>query len=234
MKLNVNDIFKKFGEKDVLKGASFTFEKGKIYGLLGRNGAGKTTLFNCISGDLRYENGSVSITDEYGTDVTESREIGFAFSTPVLPEFLTGYEFIKFYMEIHNIDEGKTPADYLRQLHFTEEDMNKLIKGYSQGMKNKLQMLTFFISHPAVILLDEPMTSLDVVVAHEMKEILLSMKDEHITILSTHIMQLAADLCDEIVLLHDGKLQGLVTEGRTDRELEAYVMDLLKEDYREE
>lgn len=234
MKLNVIDISKKFGEKDVLKGASFTFEKGKIYGLLGRNGAGKTTLFNCISGDLRYESGSVSITDEYDNDVTESNEIGLAFSTPVLPEFLTGYEFIKFYMEIHNVNEGKTAVDYLKQLHFTDEDMNKLIKGYSQGMKNKLQMLTFFISHPAVILLDEPMTSLDVVVAHEMKEILLSMKEDHILILSTHIMQLAADLCDEIVLLHDGKLLGLETEGKDDRELEQYVMELLKEDYRDE
>lgn len=233
MKLNVNDIYKKFGEKEVLKGASFTFEKGKIYGLLGRNGAGKTTLFNCISGDMRQDSGSVSITDEYDTDVTAKNEIGLAFSTPVLPEFLTGYEFIKFYMEIQNVNEGKA-EDYLRQLRFTDEDMHKLIKGYSQGMKNKLQMLTFFISHPAVILLDEPMTSLDVVIAHEMKEILLSMKKDHITVISTHIMQLASDLCDEIVLLHDGKLQGLSTEGRTDRELEEYVMELLKEDYREE
>lgn len=234
MKLNVNDIHKKFGDKEVLKGATFEFEKGKIYGLLGRNGAGKTTLFNCISGDIRYENGTVSIFDENGTDVTEKNEIGFAFSTPVLPEFLTGYEFIKFYMEIQNVNEGKTAEDYLRQLRFTDEDMHKLVKGYSQGMKNKLQMLTFFISHPAVILLDEPMTSLDVVVAHEMKEILLSMKEDHITILSTHIMQLASDLCDEIVLLHDGKLQGLSTDGRTDRELEEYVMEILKEDYKNE
>ena len=234
MKLNVNDIYKKFGAKEVLTGASFEFEKGKVYGLLGRNGAGKTTRFNCISGDIRYENGTVSITDENGNDVTEKNEIGFAFSTPVLPEFLTGYEFIKFYMEIQNVNEGKTAYEYLKQLRFTDEDMNKLIKGYSQGMKNKLQMLTFFISHPAVILLDEPMTSLDVVVAHEMKEILLAMKEDHITILSTHIMQLASDLCDEIVLLHDGKLQGLSTEGRTDRELEEYVMEILKEDYKNE
>ena len=234
MELIVTDIQKKFGDKEVLKGASFTFEKGKIYGLLGRNGAGKTTLFSCISGDLAYEAGEVKITDEE-KDITQDSEVGFAFSTPVLPEFLTGYEFIKFYMDVQTNQDfgGMRPEDFLEQMHFTPEDSHKLIKGYSQGMKNKLQMLCFFISKPPVILLDEPMTSLDVVVAHEMKQILLEMKKNHITILSTHIMQLAADLCDEIVLLHDGVLQGLEVSGMDDRELEAHVMELLQEEYYE-
>ena len=64
MKLIVQNVKKKFNQKEVLRGASFTFEKGKIYGLLGRNGAGKTTLFNCINEDIRADEGSFFIEEE--------------------------------------------------------------------------------------------------------------------------------------------------------------------------
>ena len=102
MKLVLENIEKSFGEKQVLKKACFTFEKGKIYGLLGRNGAGKTTLFNCISGELKYENGSVSIIkDGQAAKEIDYSTVGYVFSEPLLPEFLTGYEFLKFYIDIN-------------------------------------------------------------------------------------------------------------------------------------
>lgn len=73
---------------------------------------------------------------------------------------------------------------------FERSDLDKLIKGYSHGMKNKMQMLATIITSPDIILLDEPLTSLDVVAAHEMKEMLMDMKKDHIIIFSTHILQL--------------------------------------------
>ena len=82
-----------------------------------------------------------------------------------------------------------------------------LIHIYSHGMKNKMQMLVNMIARPAVLLLDEPLTSLDVVVAEEMKQLLRSLKQDRVTIFSTHIMDLALDLCDEIVLLSHGELE---------------------------
>ena len=87
------------------------------------------------------------------------------------------------------------------------EDRDKLLKDYSHGMKNKMQMLINIIARPSVLLLDEPLTSLDVVVAEEMKQLLRSLKNGRITIFSTHIMDLALDLCDEIVLLNHGVLE---------------------------
>ena len=81
------------------------------------------------------------------------------------------------------------------------------MKDYSHGMKNKMQMLVNIIAQPNVLLLDEPLTSLDVVVAEEMKQLLRSLKQGRITIFSTHIMDLALDLCDEIVLLSHGELE---------------------------
>lgn len=229
MKLIVNEIEKKFEEKEVLKGASFTFEKGKIYGLLGRNGAGKTTLFNCISHEIDFDGGSVSLEENGENRPVNFDMMGYAFSTPVLPEFLTGYEFIKFFLDIHKgkIENPLTVEEYAQMVGLDLPDLDRLLKGYSHGMKNKMQMLCLLISKPPIILLDEPLTSLDVVAAHEMKELLLAMKKDHIIILSTHILQLAQDLCDEIVLLHQGKLSGVDDLDCYDQGFEEHVMELL-------
>ena len=229
MKLIVNEIEKKFEEKEVLKGASFTFEKGKIYGILGRNGAGKTTLFNCISHEIDFDGGSVSLEENGENRPVNFDMMGYAFSTPVLPEFLTGYEFIKFFLDIHKgkIENPLTVEEYAQMVGLDLPDLDRLLKGYSHGMKNKMQMLCLLISKPPIILLDEPLTSLDVVAAHEMKELLLAMKKDHIIILSTHILQLAQDLCDEIVLLHQGKLSGVDDLDCHDQGFEEHVMELL-------
>ena len=229
MKLIVNEIEKKFEEKEVLKGASFTFEKGKIYGLLGRNGAGKTTLFNCISHEIDFDGGSVSLEENGENRPVNFDMMGYAFSTPVLPEFLTGYEFIKFFLDIHKgkIENPLTVEEYAQMVGLDLPDLDRLLKGYSHGMKNKMQMLCLLISKPPIILLDEPLTSLDVVAAHEMKELLLAMKKDHIIIFSTHILQLAQDLCDEIVLLHQGKLSGVDDLDCHDQGFEEHVMELL-------
>ena len=229
MKLIVNEIEKKFEEKEVLKGASFTFEKGKIYGLLGRNGACKTTLFNCISHEIDFDGGSVSLEENGENRPVNFDMMGYAFSTPVLPEFLTGYEFIKFFLDIHKgkIENPLTVEEFAQMVGLDLPDLDRLLKGYSHGMKNKMQMLCLLISKPPIILLDEPLTSLDVVAAHEMKELLLAMKKDHIIILSTHILQLAQDLCDEIVLLHQGKVSGVDDLDCHDQGFEEHVMELL-------
>ena len=229
MKLILPGIEKSFDEKEVLTGASYTFEKGRIYGLLGRNGAGKTTLFNCISREIEYEKGTVMLEDNGQEMNLDYDNIGYAFSTPVLPEFLTGYEFIKFFLDINEkkVKDRKTVEEYADMVALDRSDLDRLLKGYSHGMKNKMQMLCLLISRPSVILLDEPLTSLDVVAAHEMKELLLEMKKDHIIILSTHIMQLAQDLCDEIVLLHQGTLTGVNEKGENEQEFEERIIQLL-------
>ncbi|MBR0597085.1 ATP-binding cassette domain-containing protein [Sinanaerobacter chloroacetimidivorans] len=236
MKLEINNIHKSFGEKQVLKGAGFTFEQGKIYGLLGRNGAGKTTLFNCLSGELELDQGSkLLINDkrENGNDNHSEKlapdDIGYVFSTPILPEFLTGYEFLKFFIDINKdkVSIDKTIDDYFDMVKLEASDKHRLIKGYSHGMKNKLQMLCFMISKPPVILLDEPLTSFDVVVALEMKKLLREMKETHIIIFSTHILQLASDLCDEIVVLSKGRLQKVDHELLHSRDFEDRIIEML-------
>ncbi|NLC78370.1 MAG: ATP-binding cassette domain-containing protein, partial [Ruminococcaceae bacterium] len=138
-----------------------------------------------------------------------AEDIGYVLSTPVVPEFLTGREFLKFFIDINkdHIREEKTVDEYFDLVSIDAEDRDRLIKDYSHGMKNKVQMLVNFIASPGILLLDEPLTSFDVVVADEMKKLLRHMKTGQIIIFSTHIMELALDLCDEIVILNNGTLE---------------------------
>lgn len=128
-----------------------------------------------------------------------------------------------------NLDDNYTIDHYFNIIKINESDRHKLIKAYSQGMKNKLQMLMFVITKPPVILLDEPLTSLDVVVALEIKRLLRDMRKDHIIIFSTHILQLARDLCDEIVILNEGQLSLLEKEHLNNPNFEDEIIELLKE-----
>lgn len=233
MKLVLQNIEKSYDQNQVLKKASFTFERGKIYGLLGRNGAGKTTLFNCINGDLEFENGKITLLEEDHTkEEIDCSKVGYVFSEPALPEFLTGYEFLKFYIDI-NKDKIKnllTISEYFNIIKINEGDRYRLIKGYSRGMKNKIQMVCILITRPPIILLDEPLTSFDVIVALEIKNLLKEIKNEHIIIFSTHILQLATDLCDEIVVLNRGILEEVDNQVLKSPEFEEKIMEILKED----
>ena len=231
MKLVIDHLQKSFDKKEVLKGATFTFEQGRIYGLLGRNGAGKTTLFNCLNEDIPVNGGSFCLEEDDGTRrAITAEDIGYVLSTPVVPEFLTAREFLKFFLEInrHRIPNPKEPDVYLDYMQIEPEDRTKLLKDFSHGMKNKMQMLVNFIANPAVLLLDEPLTSFDVVVADEMKGLLRRIKGDHITLLSTHIMELALDLCDEIVILNDGVLRQVSREELDNEDFKNRIIAALK------
>ena len=230
MKLVIENLSKNFDKKEVLKNINFTFESGKIYGLLGRNGAGKTTFFNCLNEDLKCDSGEFFLNDGKSNKKIESSDIGYVLSTPVVPEFLTGREFLKYFIDINkdNIKDLKSIDEYFDIVKIDMEDRDKLMKDYSHGMKNKMQMLIYLIASPNILLLDEPLTSFDVVVAEEMKELLKKMKKNRILIFSTHIMELALDLCDEIVVLNKGELLEIKRDELTDKELKNKIINVLK------
>ena len=149
-----------------------------------------------------------------------------------MPEFLTGRELLKFFMDIHEetIKNPKTPDEYFDYMSIEPEDRDRLLKDYSHGMKNKMQMLINIIAEPNLLLLDEPLTSLDVVVAEEMKQLLRSLKQDRIIIFSTHIMDLAVDLCDEIVLLSHGELEIVDKSDLDSKEFKEKIIAALREE----
>lgn len=232
MKFIIEHLSKRFEKKEVLRDIDFTFEEGKIYGLLGRNGAGKTTLFNCLNRDIIADGGSFYLEENGTRREVKAEDIGYVLSTPTVPEFLTGREFLKFFMDINeaSVKDPKPLDAYFDYMSIDPEDRDKLLKDYSHGMKNKMQMLINIIAQPNILLLDEPLTSLDVVVAEEMKQLLRSLKDGRITIFSTHIMDLALDLCDEIVLLSHGELEVVEKSNLDNHEFKEKIITALREE----
>ena len=232
MTFTIEHLSKHYEKKEVLRDITFTFEEGKIYGLLGRNGAGKTTLFNCLNRDIKNDGGSFYLEENGTRREVKPEDIGYVLSTPTVPEFLTGREFLKFFMDINaaSIREPKSIDEYFDYMSIEPDDRDKLLKDYSHGMKNKMQMLVNIIAQPNILLLDEPLTSLDVVVAEEMKQLLRSLKSDRITIFSTHIMDLALDLCDEIVLLSHGELEVVEKSNLDSQEFKEKIIAALREE----
>ncbi len=234
MQFVISHMVKSYGSKQVLKDVDFVFEEGRIYGLLGRNGAGKTTFFNCINSDIDINSGSFYLTDENEPDKKIGilpEDIGYLVSTPTVPEFMTGREFLKFFLEVHEeITPEKTIDEYFDYMMVPEDDRDRLLKDYSHGTKNKMQMLLNIIASPKLVLLDEPLTSLDVIIAEEMKKVIKSQKQGRITIFSTHLLDVAVDLCDEIVLLHNGRLEPIDKSNLGNSDFKEKIIAALKDE----
>lgn len=235
MQLALKNINKSFDDKQLFNDVTFNFETGKIYGLLGRNGAGKTTLFNCIAQNLSVDSGSIAIIDDAGQENTayENTEIGFVTTTTHLPDFMTGLEFVHFVMGL-NRERLTTPysaRENLTRYGINDSDQNKLLRDYSHGMQNKVQMLVTEVTNTPIYLLDEPLTSFDPVAAYEVKERIRELKSQAIVIFSTHILELAKELCDEIVLLHDQKLEVLGNDKLQSQDFEKEIVTILSEEH---
>lgn len=200
MKLKLENINFKFNDLIILKNTSYTFKENKIYGLLGNNGVGKTTLFNLMKSRYKYS-GSIKLNKK---DI-KNKEIMLINSTPTLPEFMTGKEYISYFLKLTN-NKNKDIDYYFNLVKLDNNAQDKLIKDYSHGMKNKLEFISVMILNPKVILLDEPMSNLDVLSQEEIKDMLKMLKKNHIIIMSTHIIDYAINICDEIILMSDNKL----------------------------
>ena len=234
MEFVISHLVKNYGSKQVLKDVDFVFEEGKIYGLLGRNGSGKTTFFNCVNGDIDYNSGSFYFRENKDSEVKTEllpQDIGYLVSTPTVPEFMTGREFLKFFLEVHeDIKPDKTIDEYFDYMVVPEDDRDRLLKDYSHGTKNKMQMLLNIIASPKLMLLDEPLTSLDVIIAEEMKNVIRNQKQGKITIFSTHLLDVAVDLCDEIVLLNHGVLEPVDKSNLDSQGFREKIIEALREE----
>lgn len=231
MFLEINAISKSFDKKQIFDQASYQFETGKIYGILGRNGAGKTTLFQCIARNMTVDKGSIYLVEDGNQRTYENTDVGFTFTQPHLPGFMTAIEFLRFFMDVNRerIKQSLSPEEFLMSVGISSEEQHRLMKDYSHGMKNKVQMLLSLMVQPPIMLFDEPLTSFDVVAAHEIKQMIRSAKEDSIILFSTHILQLAQDLCDEVVLLNNYQLTGIDPSHIHEPDFEKEIVTLLTE-----
>ena len=146
MELEIKNLSKSYKDNEILRDINFKFKDNCIYGLVGRNGSGKTTFMNSIDGDILINSGEFFLDGEK----LDIGDIGYIVSTPIVPEFLTAKEFLQFYLEIHKGEKDIDFDYYFDLVELEKEDQDKLLKDYSHGMKNKMQLLINIISNPKI------------------------------------------------------------------------------------
>ena len=200
--LQVEDLCKHYKDVKAVDGVSFTVNKGQCFGLLGPNGAGKTTTIEIMEGIIKQSSGTVNYETESGADI--SQKIGIQFQNTALQDYLTVTEtlqlFASFYQQSVAID---TLIELCDLGEFTDRD-NRLLSG---GQRQRLLLALALINDPEIIFLDEPTTGLDPQSRRHFWQLIENIKAQDKTIiLTTHYMDEAEQLCDQIVIMDKGKV----------------------------
>ena len=201
---------------------SLKVEKGKIFGFIGPNGAGKTTSIRLLTGILQPTQGHVLIggRDMAKEPLEAKRLIGFVPDSHEMYDRLTGMEYLHFMADIYGVgrEDRKAHIEKYLALFELEDAVNDQIRSYSRGMRQKLTVIGALIHHPPIWVLDEPMVGLDPRAAHTLKQEMRRHCDEGNTVFfSTHVLEVAEKLCDEIAIIDKGRpvAQGTLEELRS-------------------
>ena len=208
--LEIKNLYKSYGKKEVLKGINLTLAKGQIVGLIGKNGIGKSTTIDCVIGSKNINDGEILID---GKDIQKKalevkKLFGYTPSEPCLYEAMTGYEYLAFMASIYGID-NTTYKDKLMSLansfSLTEQDLANKIQGYSHGMKQKLSLIASLLHDPILWILDEPTIGLDVMVYHYLvKHMLEYAKEGNSVLITSHNLDFIGKICNRVDIINDG------------------------------
>ena len=209
--IQVTNLSKTYGSIDAVKNLSLTVEHGEIFGLLGPNGAGKSTTLRILITTLGPTTGTATIL---GHDVvkeadTVRRLIGYVAQERAIDRFLTGREHLLLFAQLYHIpkQEALTRIDSLLKLVSLEDDADRVAKGYSGGMKRKLDIACGLLPHPKILFLDEPTLGLDVQSRLNIWEHIRQLKKQGMTIvITTNYLDEADQLCDRIAIIDHGEI----------------------------
>lgn len=207
--VEVKNLYKSFGKKEVLKDINFEVSSSEIFVLLGPNGVGKTTTVKILCGILEADRGDVYILGEKMSVLNTElkRHIGYLPDEPYIYPKLTGKEFIEFIISIYKENPTKEMYEYYLSQFELEEAINNTIETYSKGMKQKLLLMSIFLRNPSLYLLDEPLVGLDPKSITFFKKHILELKNKGKTIiLSTHLLDMADYLATRIAIIYHGKI----------------------------
>ena len=197
--------------KKAVDDISFTVNDGEIFGFLGPNGAGKSTTIKSLVGINSKTKGEISINGLKLEDdpIAYKSEFSYVPDNPDLFENYSGNEYINFVADIYGLDADtrKERLDYYLDYFDLRDAMNEQIESYSHGMAQRLALIAALINDPFVLILDEPMVGLDAKSAYNLKQILRQRaKEGKIVFFSTHVMEIAQELCDRLAIINKGKI----------------------------
>ncbi|MBK9016331.1 MAG: ABC transporter ATP-binding protein [Saprospiraceae bacterium] len=215
--INIEHLSKTYGAKQALNDINLSFEKGKVYGIVGENGAGKTTLFKCVAGLEKHEGTIASDYDNL------KNHLGFLQTDPYFFSKMTGGEYLQLFCNARNLTESNFEAKNIFDL-----PLNQYAATYSTGMKKKLALTAILLQQNDFFILDEPYNGVDIQSNIIITEIIHKLHQLNKTIvISSHIFSTLNDTCDEIYLLKEGILVKKVHKtdfGKLEQEMKDFTI----------
>lgn len=232
--LQITGLYKRFGEKEVLKGLDLEVPENSVFGFIGKNGVGKTTTMKLILGLLKADRGGIKVAGQdvvYGQTET-NRYIGYLPDVPQFYPFMTAPEYLDFCGNITGMDPGdvkKRSAELLTLVGLEGEKHR--IKGFSRGMKQRLGIAQALLNRPKLLICDEPTSALDPLGRKEILDILWAAKEQTTVLFSTHILSDVERICTDVAFLHGGtvSMQGKLSEIKTKYRGEEYLLEIENE-----
>ncbi len=207
--LEIKQLHKTFGNKEVLSGLDMNVPEGSIFGFVGQNGAGKTTTMKIILGLLKASKGSVYVCGEkvvYG-DTKTNKHIGYLPDVPIFYDYMKALEYLLLCGQITGLTKKETLKRSKELLELVGiKNENQKIKTFSRGMKQRLGIAQALLNEPKLLICDEPTSALDPIGRSEILKILSSIKGKTTVIFSTHILSDVESICDYLAILDKGKL----------------------------
>lgn len=233
--LEIEHLTKKFGTQVVIDNVSFSVEEHSVFGFLGQNGAGKTTTMKMILGLLNPDEGNIKICNEkvtYGQTKT-NQYIGYLSDVPEFYGYMNAMEYLNLCGEITGLKKAEIKKKSVALLELVGlEKVTKRIHSYSRGMKQRLGIAQALLNDPKLLICDEPTSALDPVGRREILDILSKAKEKTTVVFSTHILSDVEQICDQIALLHNGKivLDGSIEELKKNKKSDTLLIEFLREE----
>lgn len=232
--LQIANLKKRFGDKEVLKGVTLSVPEGEVFGFIGKNGAGKTTTMKAVLGLIKPEEGELFVAGEpvvYGQTAT-NRSIGYLPDVPEFYGFMTPSEYLTFCGEITGMEKKEMVLrrDELLELVGLSGEKHR-IKGFSRGMRQRLGIAQALLNRPKLLICDEPTSALDPVGRKEILDILQAVRMQTTVLFSTHILSDVERICTDIAFLHDGVvcMQGKLSDIKNGKRTEEYRIETERE-----
>ena len=223
--IEVQDLVKRYGGYLAVDHLSFSAEKGQIYGFLGPNGAGKSTTMNIMTGCLAPTSGTVIVD---GMDLQQEPEkvkqrIGYLPELPPLYPEMTVREYLTFAAKLKKVPRLEQLQQVVQAMNKTGllEEQDHLIRTLSKGYRQRVGLAATLLGNPDVVILDEPTVGLDPRQILEVRDLIRSLREEHVVILSSHILSEVSAVCDYIFILSHGKLVASDTPENLEAQLHA-------------
>lgn len=234
--LEARDVSKSYGDVVAVNHVTLSVGKGALFGLLGPNGSGKTTMIRILTGQTRPTSGSAIVlgVDAVSDPVGVRERVGIIPEQETPPSFLTAMEYLQFVGAIRNLPDIGTKADWWFDFLDFADKKHVLCKDLSRGTRQKLMFAQAFIHEPALALIDEPLINFDPIMQDLVKDYLAGyVKSGKTIFLSTHILEVAEEICSEFAILHKGTLlhSGPVAELTARNEhLPSFFLSLVRND----